>query len=196
MQEASKMDAQALPTTARLLKATALAIVVAAALLMVFVLPAEYGLDPTGFGTKMGLTNLSVTHEEAPPVQTPSFADVMANALSPLWERQGASRTDSIELTLAPNEGREVKALMQADERFFFHWSVEGGEVSFDMHGEKLGATTEFTSFLIEDGRSTGSGYFAAPFTGTHGWYWKNKGPTAVTVKVTTTGYYEKLYRP
>jgi hypothetical protein len=47
------------PSTARLLKATAAAITLAAVVLVAFVLPAEYGIDPTGIGKRLGLDVLA-----------------------------------------------------------------------------------------------------------------------------------------
>ena len=43
------------PSSGQLLRATVLAVIVASALLVAIVLPAEYGLDPTGIGRATGL---------------------------------------------------------------------------------------------------------------------------------------------
>jgi len=49
-----------------------------------------------------------------------------------------------------------------------------------------------FTSF--ETGTTTAAeGPFEAPFTGVHGWYWKNRTPVPVTVELTLTGVYARL---
>lgn len=45
-----------LPSTGRLLRSTALAALIAGGLLVTTVLPAEYGIDPTGIGRALGLT--------------------------------------------------------------------------------------------------------------------------------------------
>jgi hypothetical protein len=47
-----------LPTTRQLLRSTVVAAVVAVALLLTTVLPAEYGIDPTGIGRVIGLTEM------------------------------------------------------------------------------------------------------------------------------------------
>jgi hypothetical protein len=47
-----------LPSTRQLLKSTAIAIVVAAVILLTVVLPAEYGIDPTGVGRALQLTQM------------------------------------------------------------------------------------------------------------------------------------------
>jgi hypothetical protein len=41
-----------------------------------------------------------------------------------------------------------------------------------------------------------GSGRLVAPFAGQHGWYWLNRGQQPVTVKVSVTGFQQKLFRP
>ena len=47
-----------LPSTGKLLRSTLLAAVIAIALLVTVVLPAEYAIDPTGAGRLLGLTEM------------------------------------------------------------------------------------------------------------------------------------------
>jgi len=54
----------------RILKATAVALVVATALLFIAVLPAEYGIDPLGTGRMLGLTALAGVNEIPEPSST------------------------------------------------------------------------------------------------------------------------------
>src|SRR5215210_4257140 len=58
-----------LPTSGQLVRSTLIAAGVAAALLVTVVLPAEYGIDPTGAGRALGLTEMgeikTQLHEEA-----------------------------------------------------------------------------------------------------------------------------------
>jgi hypothetical protein len=59
-----------LPSTGKLLRSTGIAALVAVALLVTTVLPAEYGIDPTGIGRSLGLTQMgdikiSLAAEEA-----------------------------------------------------------------------------------------------------------------------------------
>lgn len=58
MFNAQKPDPAELPSTGRLLKSTGIAVAVAGALLVFVVLPAEYGVDPTGAGSLFGLTEM------------------------------------------------------------------------------------------------------------------------------------------
>ena len=47
-----------LPSSKKLLKSTVLAAATAAVLLVTVVMPAEYGIDPTGIGKIIGLTSM------------------------------------------------------------------------------------------------------------------------------------------
>ena len=201
MNDITHINRRALPSVAQLVKATLLALAVAIGILLTAVLPAEYGIDPTGIGQRLGLTALS--GGETSPLPQTETAEVEPSITAPVsvldavWKSPVAYRNDELSVTLAPGEGAEIKALMKTGDRFYFAWSAVGGAVNFDMHGEKLNIKSdEFTSFLKGRSQTTGNGAFEAPFDGTHGWYWRNKNAGPVTVTVKTSGYYEKLYRP
>jgi hypothetical protein len=55
----------ATPTAWKLLKSTLLAVVAAAVLLVTSVLPAEYGIDVTGIGRVLGLTQMGESKQRA-----------------------------------------------------------------------------------------------------------------------------------
>lgn len=207
MNDIGDLSAKGLPSSLSLLKATAVAVVVAVLVLVFAILPAEYGVDPTGVGERIGLTAMSdVDAAEAADAELgeliePTDADQGGAApVSPLEavsKAEQAFRTDEMSLTLQPSEGGEIKALMQVGEHMMFSWVSEGGAVNFDMHGEEINAgKDEFSSYWKGRNETSGHGLFQAPFAGTHGWYWRNRGTTPVTVRVKTSGYYEKLFRP
>lgn len=184
-----------------LAKATGGALLAAAAILVLFVMPAEYGIDPTGVGRLTGIVGIGAGGEEAKPA--PAEAPVEARVSEPVTPtkaaiiREGDMRRDEMTLTLAPHSGQEVKAHMQAGQSYVFQWSAKGGPVKADMHGEKVNAAEgEFTSYWEEKQMTGGKGSFTAPFDGTHGWYFRNKGETPVTVTVKTTGFYKDLFLP
>ncbi|MDO8348024.1 MAG: hypothetical protein Q7S85_09020 [Rugosibacter sp.] len=193
-----------LPTRSQLLKATAAALVVAGAILITVVLPAEYGIDPTGMGRMLGLARLSAPGGEkaaglpaaSAPVPLPENASVMQPAAGTVTKSDVPFRSDEIQLTLEPFEGAEIKAAMRQGEQFVFSWTVQGGKVNVDMHGERPNAGDEFTSYWKDTKQTRAQGTFVAPFAGSHGWYWLNRGEQPVTVKVKVSGFYEKLYRP
>lgn len=55
---------EALPSTAKLIRSTIIAGIVALVLLVTVVMPAEYGLDPTGAGRLLGLTEMGEIKEQ------------------------------------------------------------------------------------------------------------------------------------
>jgi hypothetical protein len=197
-----KLDTASLPSTAGLLKATAVALVVAGVVLVTAVLPAEYGIDPLGMGKRFGLLSLSVAAKpvasmdaEAAPVTETTSSPIAASDAA--WRSQVPYRNDEMSLTLQPNEGAEIKAVMRRGERLVFTWAAQNGKVNFDMHGEERNAPSDdFTSYWKGMQQVSGHGAFVAPFDGTHGWYWRNRDTKPVTIKVNTAGFYEKLYRP
>lgn len=68
-----------LPSTAKLIKSTLLALIGAGILLVTVVMPAEYGIDPTGVGKALGLKQMGdIKHALAHEVE----ADAKAHAVS------------------------------------------------------------------------------------------------------------------
>lgn len=185
------------PTLPQLLKATGIAVLAAGAILITTVLPAEFGIDPTGIGKAMGLTALSATSAEAAklPDSVAAATAVVQPTAGIVAKSDIPLRSDEMSLTLQPDEGAEIKATMRKAEQFVFNWATEGGSVNVDMHGEKLNAGDKFTSYRKAKQLTSDQGTFVAPFDGTHGWYWRNRGDKPVTVKVKVSGFYEKLAR-
>lgn len=103
-------------------------------------------------------------------------------------------RTDSVELSLAPDEGVEVKADMRAGDQMLYSWKADG-ELFFEFHGDPKGApSANFTSYEKATASSR-EGEFEATFDGKHGWYWKNRTAVPVVVRVEARGVYASLKR-
>jgi len=185
---------------AALVKASGAGAVVAALVLTLFVLPAEYGIDPTGAGGAMGITGMAAAAEVDAPVAKSAGSSVTAALAIPdkaAISRTGTWRADEMTIELAPHSGKEIKAHMGAGDSFVFEWASKGGPVKLDMHGERPDAADgEFTSYWEERELTDSKGVFTAPFAGTHGWYWRNKGETPVSVTVRVTGFYKDLFEP
>ena len=198
----SSFQPQSLPSTQRLLKATLIAFGAAGVILVTTVLPAEYGIDPTGIGARLGLDALAQTAKTAgPSAAADPVAEAAGQPLEPaeanvVSKREGAYRRDTQSLLLAPGEGTEIKAAMKSGDGLVFHWTASGN-VAVDMHGERTGAAEdEYTSYWIERSQREASGTFTAPFDGTHGWYWLNRGSEPVTVQLEVSGFQQELFRP
>lgn len=208
-----------LPSTRQLIRSTLIAAVSALVLLYTVVLPAEYGVDPTGIGRFLGLTEMGEIKtrlaqeaaEDAAATQasatanTPSApaadAPVAAPAVVPSVEQAavqapaaatGSAWRDEMSFTLAPGQGTEIKLTMQEGDTARFAWVVQGGVVNFDTHGDAAGRSISY-----EKGRAVASdeGELVAAFTGQHGWFWRNRGAADVTVVLKTGGAYSDIKR-
>ena len=178
-----------LPDPKVLNRATLIAAAAAAVLLVTVVLPAEYGVDMTGIGRLLNLTEMGrlkrATAEEA-------AASTRAAKLPPLNYLPG--QTGELSVNLAPGEGREVKAAMQTGGEMQYEWATNNLPVHYELHGEPRGAGKGvYTSYKI--GVSKGEkGPFTAPFEGTQGWYWRNDTPFPVTVTVKASGTWAEFH--
>jgi hypothetical protein len=116
-----------LPSSGRLLMSTLLAAVAATAILVTTVLPADYGIDPTGVGRVLGLTDMGETkarlaaEAEEDRKATASIADVMAqnapgaqSGNAELAERMATLERAVLELVQA-SKGKPVEKKPQAE---------------------------------------------------------------------------------
>jgi hypothetical protein len=208
-----------LPSSKQLLRSTILAAIAALVLLVVVVLPAEYGIDPTGAGRALRLTEMGDIKQQlaaeaaadaaaaAPAAPSPAAGTLgMATASAaepparpavaavPKASAQAAAPKiawrDEMPVTLAPGEGTEIKLKMAQGAKAQYAWVVEGGEVNFDTHGDAPGKSISY-----EKGRevSSDAGVLEAAFTGNHGWYWRNRGQSNVKVILRTRGDYTEI---
>lgn len=171
-----------LPNRKVLNRATLIAAAVAAVLLVTVVLPAEYGIDRTGVGRLLGLTEMGRLKRAASGEVT---ATPTANA--PALDYK-AGQSAELQVPLAPGEGREVKASMRAGGKMRYEWSTGNLPVHYELHGEpRGGAKGEYSSYKIAVSKGE-QGDFTAPMEGTQGWYWRNDTPMPVVVSVKATG--------
>jgi hypothetical protein len=185
-----------------LTRATLGAATVAAVILTLFVLPAEWGIDPTGVGKALGLTRMApgAEVEDTPDAATPEKAAaealVIPTQVKENIEARTPERSDEKTLTLTPHSGIEVKAHMMKGDHYIFRWTSTG-PIRMDMHGEpSRGPAGAFSTYWKQKDLTEAQGSFTAPFDGTHGFYWRNGGETPVTVTLKTTGFYKDLFEP
>lgn len=188
------------PSAARLLRSTALAAAIAAVVLVLVVLPAAYGLDVTGLGRVLGLTqrgelNMMIAAEEAAASASAGNAATAPAAADP-----APTPTDSVRettITLAPGEGKEVKLVMQRGAVASYAWSTNGGVVNFLAHGDTVGAPEGvYHTYARGTAVTADSGTIEAVFDGNHGWFWRNRSTDAVTVTLRTRGDYQGIKTP
>ncbi|MDO9501431.1 transmembrane anchor protein [Falsiroseomonas sp.] len=201
-----------LPSTRQLLRSTVIAAATAAALLVVVVLPAEYGIDPTGLGRPLGLTEMGelkaqlaleaeadAAQPAAPPRPSSSLlGSVFARLVigSAAAQTPSATRSDETTLSLRPNQGAEVKLEMRQGARATFAWTTTG-PTNFDLHGEPPNPGRNAARSYANGRNSSGEqGELVAAFDGTHGWFWRNRSARDVTITLRTSGDYARIIRP
>ncbi len=161
-------------STKTLIKSTIAATIIAAVVFVCFILPAEYNIDPTHIGHKLGLTALA-HHDDEPAVQDSAVTD---------------QRQQVIEVTVPAGKGIEYKFQMNQHDKMTYEWLTDGTQLYFDLHGEPEGDTTGyFESYAIAT-LSEMKGSFTSPFTGSHGWYWKNTSDQPVAIQLIVKGQY------
>lgn len=198
-----------LPTTPQLLRSTAIAIATAAVLLVTVVLPSEYGVDPTGVGRVLGLTEMGeikqqLASEAEAEVGTSEPAAIVVEAAGNATEPSVAPAApspvpataawrDVVTLTLAQDEAAEIKLTMKKGEVAPYEWTASPGHVNSDLHADGAGGL--FTSYRKGRAETRDAGELTADFDGAHGWYWRNRSGVSVEVTLRTNGAYSELKR-
>ncbi len=207
------------PSVRRLMMATLAAFVAAVVILVTFVLPAEYGIDPLHTGRALGLTQLaSAPAEPTKPAASIAAANVKEETAKPVLDpvlvpspngdaptvrntfiaQRDRFQFDARDLTLAPGEGLEIKYNMRKGAGLVYSWTASA-PLAFEFHGEpdvkpagKEG-TDYYESYELEDkrGKAESHGTFMAPSTGIHGWFWENKSDAPVTLELAAAGFFD-----
>lgn len=206
-----------LPSSAQLLRSTLFALIIAGVLLVTIVMPSEYAIDPTGIGRSLGLTQMGevklqlAAEAQATEVAIQSAATgaavaQTATSTTAANERgaipaagestQAMGKQHEITITLAPNEGAEVKLEMKQGAKVNYLWTANGGVVNYDTHGDPVNAPQGFYHGYGK-GRATpeDSGILTAAFDGKHGWFWRNRTDKQVTITLRTQGDYLNVKR-
>lgn len=159
------------------------ALVVVALVVLVFVLPAEFGRDPTGLGRALGVTVLS----EEPVNEEFERGKQRTGVLAGLPGGTLAKPDDRYTIELGPFQSTEFKYTLEDGEQMRFAWQATG-PVDFDMHSHPFEGGVELTESYAIDKASSQSGIYTAQFTGIHGWYWQNRSTDNVTVTLEAAG--------
>jgi hypothetical protein len=183
------------PTRGSIARAIAIALVVAAAILVIAILPAEYGIDPLGTGRMLGLNRL---HEAAGPSTQaattagdpkPASAESLSAGATHI-PQNAKYRVHSIELTLGPFQFIEHKYNLDKGASMIYSWSSTG-PVMYDLHTEPAGKPPEASESFAMGTATEGHGSYTAPYAGLHGWYIENKSETeSIKVRIQAAGYF------
>jgi hypothetical protein len=181
---------------------------VAAIALFVFVLPAEYGVDPTGIGGALGLTQMTAEptrtieiadvlggNEQVREVEIPDFGEPVPLPNPSIHQEQdGAPKSETFDFTIPAGGETEVKLVLDTNKTVVYSWHTDRGTIYSDFHGHDPALGNEFwVRYQEHQETSAGNGALVAPFHGEHGWYWLNFNEYPVTVTLSVTGYYDDV---
>lgn len=205
MSELNKKETESEPTppsAVQLLKSTIVALLVAIVLLITVILPAEYGIDPTGVGRMLGLQEMGKMkvaleqesageHKDQESSNTDNNTRVENNndTLIVYDEKQ-----ETVSLVLGPNQSTEVKLEMLEGNKVYFYWTANGSVLNYDLHGDPYNAPTNFYhSYEKGKGVAEQKGELYAAFSGLHGWYWRNRTKESVKVTLEVKGQFSAI---
>lgn len=172
----------------KLAAAAGAALLGAGLILVMFVLPAEYGIDPLGTGARVGLVELGAIGKQVEALNNSASSGAAQATL--IVPQEQAFKGETVNFKVAPHEGMEYKYRLDKGEALLFSWKATA-PVSYEFHAEPDGAPRGYAqSYEKGDGRSEASGTLTAPFPGIHGWFWENKTDQEVTVTLTSAGFY------
>tara|TARA_R110002110_G_scaffold147129_2_gene337531 strand:+ start:237237 stop:237875 length:639 start_codon:yes stop_codon:yes gene_type:complete len=193
----------------KLVKSTFATIICAALLLILIVLPAEYGIDLTGFGKLSNLTDLNAGSTETieitdiiggneviREVEIPMFGEPTPLPNPQVFQDEATeARTTTMEIELQPLEQTEIKTVLEEGKVIIYSWEVLGDEIVYiDFHGHDASFGPDFFVRYKEQQEGRGNnGSLTAPFSGEHGWFWLNISEVPITISLSVTGYYEDI---
>lgn len=154
-----------------------------AAIVVVFIMPAEFGRDPTGLGRALGLGVLS----EEPVNEELERGKKRSGVLAALPQAGMGPADDRYTIELGPFESTEFKYTLAQGDKMRFVWRATG-PIDFDMHSHPFEGGVELTESYAIDKAGSQSGTYTAQFTGIHGWYWQNRSTDNVTLTLEAAG--------
>ncbi|WP_373486915.1 transmembrane anchor protein [Blastomonas sp.] len=135
-----------------------------------------------------GQADAAAATPKANPAATPT------QSVSPVQpEAEIQRRSDVTRLTLAPGQGAEIKLTAAKGARIDFDWAVEGGRVNYDTHADAPGIS--YHGYGKGRDSAGEQGELIAAFDGSHGWFWRNRSASPVTIILRTEGAYNGVKR-
>ncbi len=189
-----------LPSTAKLIKSTIVAAAAAGVLLVTVVMPAEYGIDPTGIGgviglKKMGQIKVSLAEEAASEAAAEQAKQAQP---APAAENAGSAQAEvptqshEMQVTLVPDQGTEIKVAMTEGAKVTYEWWTDGGKANFDVHGDSEALGIDYHNYS-KGSETRSSDELVAAFDGSHGWFWRNRTEGDITITLRTNGEYSSI---
>jgi hypothetical protein len=186
-QEADTIEEERRWAIERIAAAVGIALLVAGIALVIAVLPAEFGVDPTGMGRRLGLLALADVKSQVTAFQQ---AHDSTGGSSIVTATDRALQQETVDFTLAPHEFVEYKYRLDKGQSLLYAWHATAA-VNLEFHAEPDGAPKGYAeTYEKRSGVERASGTLVAPFAGIHGWYWENPTDREVTVTLTSAGFY------
>ena len=184
----SEMDAAVVQARERIALAAGTAVLGAGLILVIAVLPAEYGVDPLGVGRRLGLTAMNDVARQVDTLAADRAGAVAGAAV--IVPQNSAYQQETAAWELEPGEFFEYKYRLDEGEALLYSWEATQ-RVNYELHAEPDGAPRGYAeSYEKKDLVDGAAGTLTAPFSGIHGWYWENKGTGKVTITLSAAGFY------
>jgi len=191
-------------------------VIIAAIILVIFILPAEYGKDITGLGETLGINNMSVDNDKR---TEQSLGDssitneqydshiTLSEVLDHDNDPNRIEGNDHISFS-KPLQFMETEIILTSDGHTEYKFDLEkGNQISYsltthnnkkvyiDLHGHNPETSDKddedlLVKYLDSQEDIAISGQFIAPFDGEHGWYLLNLQDEEITVKITASGHW------
>jgi len=199
-------------TKGQVVKSLIIALTVGVIVLLIAVLPAEYGIDPLGTGKLFGFSNLyqgnnqpknkarnaSLTFKkiEMGQLGSPASTPRPNEADTPPPEAQYLKREDTIAVIVAAEKGIEYKFKSLKYGSIKYEWTTDRGIVYIDFHGEVKQENTPknvfYESYTLAYSNNM-AGTLITPFEGKHGWYFRNETKQDIVVTLVLSGQYQLI---
>jgi len=172
----------------RLAVAAGAALLGAGLIFVMFILPAEFAVDPLGVGKRLGLLQIGVTGQQ---VQALTAEAGKGSTEAPIIVPQERGfHEETVDFTIAPHQFMEYKYRLEKGKALLYSWK-SSSPVNYELHAEPDGAPRGYAeSYEKKDATAEASGTLTAPFSGIHGWYWENTTNQEVTVTLKSAGFY------
>jgi hypothetical protein len=199
MFNSKKPSLEELPSKKQLIQSTLIALVVSIILLVFVILPAEYGIDPTGFGKTIGLKQMGEIkvslEEESNEITSKQEVVTPVKPVIKTVEKDSLPKLpkEKMTYTLAPGKAIEIKLVMNKDDKVNYKWVTKNGKLNHDTHGDSK--TKEFISYKKGRFVDTDEGVLVAAFDGSHGWFWRNRDKQNVEVQLEVEGQFTEVLK-
>jgi hypothetical protein len=171
--------------------ALAIAALAVALVAVLFVLPAQYRIDLTGFGALTGIDQISL-----PRTVALEGLETIVNPATRSY--QMPFRSDVVEVPLGgPRDlflmGLEYKVTMSKGDLLMYSWSAPTN-IFVQAHGHSADPGPDGRTVVVNYSQETvraRSGVLVAPMDGIHGWFFRRTTREPATVTVRISGFYQ-----